>query len=169
MIGEFRSALKARLGSYDEDRVIDQPIVSVQDVLAELAATDVVVANRFHNVLFAMLLDKPTITISFHHKCSSLMSQMEVSEYCHDIHQMDADRLIAQFQELERNEQAVKRTIARGSDGARAALDEQYELAFASPDRSGAPRERVARRRLDTAFLRLNRRIWQVLPVAVCA
>ena len=70
----------------------------VQDVLAELAATDIVVATRFHNVLLALLLNKPVIAISFHHKCSSLMHQMKLSEYCHDIDHMDANRLIVQFQ-----------------------------------------------------------------------
>jgi chemotaxis protein methyltransferase CheR len=164
VIGDFRSALEAQLGGYDEDRVVDQQIVSVHDVLAELADTDVVVATRFHNVLFAMLLDKPTIAISFHHKCTSLMSQMDVSEYCHDIHQMDADRLIAQFRQLERNEQAVKRTIARGCDRARTALDEQYDLVFAGGDHAGVPRKRRGRRKLETAFLRLDHRVWRRLP-----
>ena len=133
VIEEFRSVLQARLGSYDEERIIEQPIASVQDVLAELAATDVVVATRFHNVLLALLLNKPVIAISFHHKCSSLMRQMKLSEYCHEIDHMDADRLIGQFQKLEQNREAVKRTIGQGVDEARAALDEQYDLLFASP------------------------------------
>ena len=133
VIDEFRSVLQSRLGTYDEERIIEQPIASVQDVLAELAATDVVVATRFHNVLMAMLLNKPVIAISFHHKCSSLMRQMKLSEYCHEIHQMDADRLIGQFRKLEQNREAVKRTIAQGVDEARAALDEQYDILFASP------------------------------------
>jgi polysaccharide pyruvyl transferase WcaK-like protein len=130
VIEEFRSALQARLGNYDEDRIIEQPITSVDDVLAELAATDVVVATRFHNVLLSLLLNKPVIAISFHHKCSSLMGQMELSEYCHEIHHIDADRLIEQFMKLEQNREAVKRTIGRGVDKARAALDEQYDLVF---------------------------------------
>ena len=133
VIEEFRSVLQARLGSYDEERIIEQPIASVQDVLAELAATDVVVATRFHNVLLALLLNKPVIAISFHHKCSSLMRQMKLSEYCHEIDHMDADRLIGQFRKLEQNREAVKRTIGQGVDEARAALDEQYDLLFASP------------------------------------
>ena len=133
VIEEFRSVLRARLGSYDEERVVEQPIASVQDVLAELSATDVVVATRFHNVLLSLLLNKPVIAISFHHKCSSLMRQMKLSEYCHDIHDMDADRLIEQFRKLEQNREAVKRTIDQGVDDARAALDEQYDLLFASP------------------------------------
>jgi polysaccharide pyruvyl transferase WcaK-like protein len=132
VIEEFKSALEDRVGSYDHERVIEQPIDSVQDVLEELAATDVVVATRFHNVLLALLLDKPVIAISFHHKCSSLMTEMNLSEYCHPIDQMDANTLIAQFQELEQNREAVKRTIARGVSEARAALADQYDLLFAS-------------------------------------
>lgn len=132
-IEEFRSVLQARLGSYDEERIIEQPIASVEDVLAELAATDVVVATRFHNVLLAMLLDKPVIAISFHHKCSSLMYQMKLSKYCHEIHHMDADKLIGQFRRLEQNREAVSRTIGQGVDEARAALDEQYDLLFGTP------------------------------------
>jgi polysaccharide pyruvyl transferase WcaK-like protein len=131
VIDEFRSVLESRLGRYDEERIIEQPITSIDDVLTEIAATDVVVATRFHNVLLALLLTKPVVAISFHHKCSSLMREMKLSEYCHEIDHMDADRLIAQFQELEQNRESVRRTIGDGVQEARAALDEQYDLLFA--------------------------------------
>src|SRR5262249_34556918 len=127
-IEEFRSAVRARVGHLEQNRIIEHPMQSVQDVLAELAATDVVVATRFHNVLLALLLNKPVIAISFHHKCSSLMRQMRLSEYCHEIDRMDADTLIAQFQRLEQNRELVRRTIGHAVDEARAALDEQYDL-----------------------------------------
>lgn len=130
VIGDFRSVLATRLGDYDEERIIEQPTASIQDALA---TTDIVVATRFHNVLLAMLLNKPVIAISFHHKCASLMRQMKLSEYCHDMDHMDTDMLIGQFRKLERNRAAVKRTIGQGVDEARAALDEQYDLLFASP------------------------------------
>ena len=67
-----------------------------------------VVATRFHNVLLALLLNKPVIAISFHHKCASLMKEMGLSEYCHDINHMNADRLIEQFQDVERNADKLK-------------------------------------------------------------
>lgn len=132
VIDQFKSALRARLGRYDEERIIERPIGSVQDLLGELAETDVVVATRFHNVLLAMLAGKPVIAISFHHKCSSLMRDMELSEYCHEIHEMDTDRLIEQFQRLEQSRAEITRTIVRGVGEARAAVDEQYDLLFAS-------------------------------------
>lgn len=132
VIEEFRSVLRELLGYYDDERIVEQPIMSVQDVLAELAATDVVVATRFHNVLLALLLTKPVIAISFHHKCSSLMGEMNLSEYCHEIDRMDAQRLIEQFRKLEEDREVVKRTIAQGVDAARVALEEQYDHLFAS-------------------------------------
>ena len=80
----------------------DHPIGSVHELLSQLSATDLVIATRFHNVLMSLLLGKPVVAISFHHKCSSLMSDMGLSEYCHDINQMNADTLIEQFQALVR-------------------------------------------------------------------
>jgi polysaccharide pyruvyl transferase WcaK-like protein len=130
VIDDFRSVLRQRLGDAHERRILEQPIVSVPDVLSGLATTDVVVATRFHNVLLSLLLNKPVIAISFHHKCSSLMRKMNLSEYCQDIHQINADRLIAQFESLEQNRDVVKATIDHGVGEAREALDEQYELLF---------------------------------------
>jgi polysaccharide pyruvyl transferase WcaK-like protein len=130
VLQDFKSLLSARLGTYDEDRVTYQPSTSVQEVLSQLAATDIVVATRFHNVLFALLLNKPVIAISFHHKCASLMSEMTLSEYCHDINRMDADRLIRQFHELENDTEKVRCIIGRRVDECRRALDEQYDLLF---------------------------------------
>jgi len=78
-----------------------------------------------------LLSNKPVVAISFHHKCESLMSQMGLSEYCHDINHMDADTLIRQFEQLVRNADDVKNTIRRGVEASRRALDEQYDLLFA--------------------------------------
>jgi polysaccharide pyruvyl transferase WcaK-like protein len=132
VIEDFKAALRERLGEDEPEHIIERPIESVDDLLTALAETDVVVATRFHNVLFSLLLDKPVIAISFHHKCSSLMDTMNLSEYCHEIDHMDADRLIEQFQDLEQNREAVRCTITKGVRRARAALDDQYDFLFAS-------------------------------------
>ena len=125
---EFKSLLKTSLGTYDERRIIDQPALSVEQLLPQIAATDIVVATRFHNILLALMLNKPVISISFHHKCASLMSEMGLAEYCHDINHMNADRLIEQFQEVERNTEKLKTVIRQKVEASRKALDEQYSL-----------------------------------------
>jgi polysaccharide pyruvyl transferase WcaK-like protein len=130
VVDDLKALLRERLASNFDERVTDHSIGSIHELLSQLSATDLVVATRFHNVLMSLLLDKPVIAISFHHKCSSLMSEMGLSEYCHDINQINADTLIAQFQALVRNADDVRQKILQRVETSRRALDEQYELLF---------------------------------------
>jgi polysaccharide pyruvyl transferase WcaK-like protein len=136
VVEEFRAMLRERLGTYDERRVTHPRVDSFQELLLHLEAADIVVATRFHNVIFSILLDKPVIAISFHHKCTSLMSDMGLSEYCYEINEIEPDVLIERFQRLVGNAGDVKRTIEQRANERRAALDEQYDLLF---DGAGAP------------------------------
>jgi len=99
-------------------------------LLPQIAATDMVVATRFHNIILALLLNKPVISISFHHKCTSLMEEMGLSDYWQDINHMDAGRLIEQFRDLEKNADKLKPVIRQKVEQSRKALDEQYSLIF---------------------------------------
>jgi polysaccharide pyruvyl transferase WcaK-like protein len=128
VVEEFRGLLNEQLSVHDSGRIIDEPAASVEQLLSQLASTDMVVATRFHNVLLALLLHKPVMSISFHHKCVSLMSQMGLSEYCQDINDLKADRLIEQFCHLEKNAGSLGPMIRQKVEACRKALDEQYHL-----------------------------------------
>ena len=77
---EFKLLLRTQVAAYDDDRIVDEPAHSTEQLLSQIAATDIVVATRFHNILLALLLNKPVVAISFHHKCASLMEQMGLSD-----------------------------------------------------------------------------------------
>jgi polysaccharide pyruvyl transferase WcaK-like protein len=130
VVHEFKKLLKERSLVCGQGRIIDEPVSSVDQLLGQIAATDSVVATRFHNVLLALLLNKPVISISFHHKCDCLMSQMELSEYCQNISDLNVDRLIEQFRDLEGNALELKALIRRKTTECRSALDEQYSFIF---------------------------------------
>ena len=127
-LSDFKFLLKTVLSANEMERIIDQPPNSVEEFLPQLAATDFVVATRFHNVLLSLLLNKPVIAISFHHKCSSLMSEMGLSEYCHDINRMSVATLIEQFLALEKKRGHVKSLIREKVEQSRRILDAQYDL-----------------------------------------
>jgi len=110
--------------------VINEPVGSVDELLRQISSTDVVVATRFHNVLLALLLNKPVISLSFHSKCTSLMRAMGLSEYCQQIGQLSLSELIEQFREVEKDGRKLKAQIRHETDQCRRALDEQYELVF---------------------------------------
>lgn len=126
----FKALLKERLPACDEEHVIDEPICSLGDLLSQIAATDIVVATRFHNVLLGLLCSRPVISISFHHKCRSLMSAVGLSKYCVDISNLEADKLIEKFCDLEKNADKIKPLIMEKAKEFREALDEQYKRIF---------------------------------------
>jgi len=127
---EFNNLLKSRLDPHDAERVIDEPASSVEELLAQLSETTAVVATRFHNILLALALNKPTICVSFHQKCTSLMQDMGLAEYCQDIKKLDSAKFIEQFCRLEQNSESLKPMIRAKVEDCRRALDEQYDLIF---------------------------------------
>lgn len=133
LIGDFadaraKQALLQLLGQHDSYCVIDEPIHSVEDLMSQIAATDAVVATRFHNTLLALLCEKPVISISFHHKCDSLMNAMGMSDYCLNSGDLESNKLIETFCRLEVNADVLKSVIKQRNNKFRDALDQQYQL-----------------------------------------
>jgi polysaccharide pyruvyl transferase WcaK-like protein len=139
---QLGASLKADLSDDDGGRVWDEPATSVEQLVSQLAATDLVVATRFHNVLLALALNKPVISISFHHKSVSLMRAMDLPDYSMEMSDLDASRLIEKFQALEGNAATLKASITRKTDEFRNQLDRQYRLIFG--DARGHTRTGVA-------------------------
>jgi polysaccharide pyruvyl transferase WcaK-like protein len=135
-IQEFKRLLRKSLPTGEEERIIDEPVGSVDDLLVQIASTDMVVATRFHNVLLAMLCNKPVIAISFHHKCDSLMRAAGLSEYCLDINGLQPHTLIAEFSELERHADSLRTSIPLKTDEFRTRLEEQYRHIFSRVERN---------------------------------
>jgi polysaccharide pyruvyl transferase WcaK-like protein len=128
---EFARLLEQRLPACEESRIVDEPIRSVADLLSQIAATDLVVATRFHNAILSFASGKPTISISFHHKCASLMNAMGMSNYGLDIHALTGEALIDAFSDLEANSVALVPDIRRKAQEFREELDRQYRVIFA--------------------------------------
>lgn len=126
VIPTFRSLLTKRLCSDEEKRIIDDSVTTVDDLLWQISTTEFVVGTRFHNLVLSIILCKPVLAISFHHKCVSLMNQMGLERYCQDINCVSFDKLVEQFCHLEQNADSVKQMLATRIARCRAVLDEQY-------------------------------------------
>ena len=94
------------------DRLRAEPISSLHDLMRQVAETDVVVATRFHNVVCALKLGKPTVSISYAEKNDALMAEMGLGRFCQHVERLDVDLLIEQFTQLiadrERHEQRIE-------------------------------------------------------------
>jgi len=127
VVQEFRELLKERLPGWEEGRILDDAVTSVDELLTQIAETDLVIATRFHNVLLALLCDKPVVAISFHHKVASLMKATGLSDYCLEIEGLDAITLETKVREAEENMHFLKAMIRAQAERWRTELDAQYD------------------------------------------
>jgi len=109
----------------------DQPAGSYQELIAQLETVDLVIASRFHNVLLALLLGKPVISVSYEAKNEALMQQVGLEGYCQTLDELDPQRLLGQFEQLEANAAALRIRIGAASAANRRRLDKQYERVVA--------------------------------------
>ncbi len=125
---DVKRMLRERKPGHGKGKLMDPTISSVEELLARLADTDLVVAARFHTVLLALMLDKPVVALSYHEKIASLMSGIGLGEYCHDLDRLDVTRLVEQFTKLEQNAGTARTIVQRKKQEYRRALDEQYAV-----------------------------------------
>lgn len=97
---------------------IDSPLLSaaetttLDDVMREMSAVETVVATRYHNILCALKLAKPTLSVGYAHKNDVLMAEMGLGEFCQSARAIDLDRLVRQFGELESQASELSETLA---------------------------------------------------------
>ncbi|MGA4844206.1 polysaccharide pyruvyl transferase family protein [Streptomyces sp. G45] len=105
---------------------------SLGDLMKELAAADVAVATRYHNLICALKVGTPTLALSYAAKSEALMDRMGLGAYCHPAREVDADRLLAQFRALEQRSGDLRRTLAERNLAVARQLTDQFTALTAS-------------------------------------
>lgn len=124
---DLRQALEGRGVPYEGGSIIDTPASSVDELLLQLSSLDIVVSSRFHNLVLALMLEKPVFAISYQEKFQPLMDGVGLGEFYLDIDHIDIDQLIGKVTRLQENASTIGARTARQTESYRVALDEQYE------------------------------------------
>lgn len=115
------------------DRVVtDLPIQSVEDLTSTILEMDIVVATRFHGIVFPLRLGKPTLGIAYHRKTNLLMTQFGQSEFVVDIASMTLAELQERFIRLEARADAIGKEVRRRVAACQPLLEDQYDDLFAA-------------------------------------
>jgi polysaccharide pyruvyl transferase WcaK-like protein len=110
----------------DPSWVVEDPPKSLDELMEQMAALDTVVATRFHNVVCALMLSKPTVSIGYAAKNDVLMADMGLAEFCQHIRSLDVDRLISQYTALESRRDVVGPVMDERNAVNRSLLEDQY-------------------------------------------
>lgn len=132
VVDEILEDLRVRRPGLDPARVTVAGATTPDELMRQLAAVDSVVATRFHNVLFAVKLAKPTVSIGYAAKNDALMAYMGLGQFRQSATRIDLDLLVRQFTEVDAlaAEPALHRTMAARSLAAADALQHQFRVLF---------------------------------------
>jgi polysaccharide pyruvyl transferase WcaK-like protein len=132
------------LDEHPPGTVTYEPIATLGDVMAQIAKAEVVVGTRYHNVLCALKLAKPTISVSYSAKNDRIMADMGLGEFTQNARAVDADRLIDQFTAVAAAADRITPVLAEQSARRTALLTRQFEVLSASLGMPTTEKEVVA-------------------------
>lgn len=110
-IDDLMQAISSERPGYPRERVVVEPAHSLHDLMRQMAETHMVVGTRFHNVVCALKLGKPVVSIGYAKKNDVLMADMGLGEFCQHVERFDVDLLIEQFTKLVLDRAAYEQRI----------------------------------------------------------
>src|SRR5713101_7479762 len=144
VIEEFVDVLNRRNIPTDAPLLIVEPALTVKELLRQEGETEAVISARYHNLVMALIQNKPVIALSDHPKLDSLATDFGLAQYLVPLGNLNPDSLIDRFKQLENDAERLRPYIKAELDKYRQALDALYASLLA--ESNAAARTAGARR-----------------------
>ncbi len=123
---EILTAVRELRPELDETWVVVEPVTTFREIMESMEPLGAIIATRFHNLIAALKLAKPTIAIGYSEKHRDLMADAGLAEFSHSVESFDLDVLIEQLKDMERRTESLRRSLCTHN----AALAEELERQF---------------------------------------
>ncbi|HEY7646345.1 MAG TPA: polysaccharide pyruvyl transferase family protein, partial [Hyphomicrobiales bacterium] len=124
-VKDIAGAIAAERGASGSDGIIAEPAASLTDVMRQIGETELVVATRFHNIVCALMMAKPAISIGYAKKNDVLLGEAGLGDFCQHIERLDVDLLKRQFETLMAERERHIPRIAATAEAYRQELEAQ--------------------------------------------
>lgn len=121
----------------DASAITAERVNSYAELIKLITPVGTVVATRYHNVMCALKLCKPTISLGYSRKFVALMTGMGVAEFNQFADSFDVAYLIEQFETVEKQHTELQLEMAARNAANKLALDEQFAVIDAELFRAG--------------------------------
>ena len=147
-VQDVLARVRAARPELDDTCVVAKPVANFNDVMDAIEPLGAVVATRYHNLIAALKLSKPTIALGYSMKHEALMSDMGLAEFSHSVESMDVRTVTEQFLEMEKTSGRLRQSLlacnAAKAEGLERQFDELDEVLFGQgtlprPGESSAP------------------------------
>lgn len=141
VVRDILDDVRTGLPDLDRSAVTAADVSSYSDVMRVMAKASFVVAIRYHNILCALKLSKPTISIGYSPKHDVLIEDMGLPEFSLAVSSLDIDELIKKFTELENRSEELRNVLekrnATKAEGIGGQFSELSAVLFPSPSGRG--------------------------------
>jgi polysaccharide pyruvyl transferase WcaK-like protein len=120
---------------------------SYAELMRVMAPVGTVIATRYHNVMCALKLCKPTISLGYSRKFAVLMDGMGLGEFNQSAESFDVAQLIEQFKAVNTRHTELQQLMADRNAANRRALDDQFAIlskVLFDADKGAVPRKAPA-------------------------
>ena len=107
--------------------VVVSPAATLTDLMAEMGRAEVVVASRFHNVLCALKMARPVVSLSYAPKNRELQAKFGLHDLDQPIEAFDVDLLLEQVERASGLPSQATVAMRTTADGYREALTAQFD------------------------------------------
>ncbi|MDJ1157086.1 polysaccharide pyruvyl transferase family protein [Chelatococcus sp. SYSU_G07232] len=122
-----------------------EPARSLHELMRQIAETDIVVATRFHNIICALKLGRPTVSLGYSPRHDALMEDMGLGAFCQHVETFDVAALVDQFARLLARRGDCERCLAERNRAYEEQLRRQDGLLaatlFALPEKAASSRQ----------------------------
>ncbi len=126
-VREILAAIRLLRPDLDDSWVVAEPVSTFSEVMEALEPLGAMVATRFHNLVAALMLSKPTIAVGYSSKHSALMSDMGMAEFSHTVESLDIGALTEQILEMERRSELLRHSLSVRNKEKVALLERQFD------------------------------------------
>jgi polysaccharide pyruvyl transferase WcaK-like protein len=127
-VADVLSRVAAAKPDLAQHRLVADPMRSLHDLMRQMAETDVIVATRYHNIVCALKLGKPLVSLGYAEKNDVLMTEMGVGRFCQHVERFDLELLIEQFTQLAAERQRYEDGIRRANLSYQERLERQDSI-----------------------------------------
>jgi polysaccharide pyruvyl transferase WcaK-like protein len=128
VVQEILADLRSYKPGLDSAWAVGDPVTSLRDLMREIAPVGTVVAIRYHNVISALKLSKPTLSLSYATKHDVLMAGMGLSEFCLPARTVDVDQMIERFTQLQARSAELRATVSERNATTMQRVERQFAL-----------------------------------------
>jgi polysaccharide pyruvyl transferase WcaK-like protein len=125
---QIRTEVRRQRPGLGPEQIVMEPGSSYQELMQALSPVGTVIATRYHNVICALKLGKPTIALGYSEKFAPLMVDMGLAEFTESASSFDVAMLTERLTELEKRHGELQQMMAERNAAKLANLEDQFAV-----------------------------------------